>query len=213
MAFSSAKNLIATVAKRRPRSLTTGARRGARRRTGGSTEPLLTFVARERGVAEDVFLQKLAAAIGWPFLDLHKHTVPQRGAQQNFHQGRVPIFRPAGGGQRRHAASRRQRPVRRGDDERRAVRRAHAGGVRARAENRNRKGAEKILRRRRRNARRTGRGRGDGPGHRRQGNHRGRPGGQRHQIRQPDHLGGAQGPRDGHPFRAGGGRVAHPLPH
>ena len=44
--------------------------------TGGSTEPLLTFIARERGVAEDVFLQKLASVIGWPFIDLHKHTVP-----------------------------------------------------------------------------------------------------------------------------------------
>jgi hypothetical protein len=38
----------------------------------------------------------------------------------------------------------------------------------------------------------------------RQGNHRGRPGGERHQVRQPDHLGGAQGSRDGHSFRAGG---------
>ena len=46
-----------------------------------------------------------------------------------------------------------------------------------------------------------------------QGNHRKRPGGQRHQICQPDHLGGLQGPRHRHPFRAGGGRVAHPLPH
>jgi type II secretion system protein E len=41
----------------------------------GSTEPLLTFVARERGVAEDVFLQKLATALGWPYLDLPKLTI------------------------------------------------------------------------------------------------------------------------------------------
>ncbi|HZI31768.1 MAG TPA: type II/IV secretion system protein, partial [Candidatus Binatia bacterium] len=42
---------------------------------GGSTEPLLTFVARERGVAEDIFIQRLAAALGWPYLDLPKLTV------------------------------------------------------------------------------------------------------------------------------------------
>ncbi|MEJ0088352.1 MAG: ATPase, T2SS/T4P/T4SS family [Limisphaerales bacterium] len=38
----------------------------------GSTEPLLSFVARERGVAEDVFTQRLAATLGWPYLDLPK---------------------------------------------------------------------------------------------------------------------------------------------
>ena len=37
-------------------------------------------------------------------------------------------------------------------------------------------------------------------GGRGQGNHRGRPGGERHQVCQPDHLGGAIRPRDGHPF-------------
>jgi type II secretion system protein E len=42
---------------------------------GGSAEPLLTFVARERGVAEDVFLQRMAAALDWPYLDLPKLTV------------------------------------------------------------------------------------------------------------------------------------------
>ena len=62
---------------------------------GGSTEPLLTFIARERGVAEDVFMQKLAAALGWPYLDLPKLTIADGGAQQNLHEDRVPIFRPA----------------------------------------------------------------------------------------------------------------------
>ena len=47
----------------------------------------------------------------------------------------------------------------------------------------------------------------------RQGNHRRRPGSQRHQVRQPDHLGSLQGPRDGHSLRAGRRRIAHPLPH
>jgi len=42
----------------------------------GSQEPLLAFICRERGLAEDVFLQTLAKELGWPFLDLTKATVP-----------------------------------------------------------------------------------------------------------------------------------------
>jgi type II secretion system protein E len=42
----------------------------------GSTESLLAFICRERGIAEDVFLQKLAQALSWPFLDLPKLKVP-----------------------------------------------------------------------------------------------------------------------------------------
>ena len=76
MAFNSAKNLIATVADATPAQFDDWRKSWRAAVTGGSTEPLLTFIARERGVAEDVFLQKLAVAIGWPFVDLHKHTVP-----------------------------------------------------------------------------------------------------------------------------------------
>ena len=42
----------------------------------GSQESLLAFICRERGMAEDVFLQKLAAALNWPFLDLPKLEIP-----------------------------------------------------------------------------------------------------------------------------------------
>src|ERR1041384_3221860 len=42
----------------------------------GSQESLLGFICRERGLAEDVFLQKLAQALNWPFLDLPKLKVP-----------------------------------------------------------------------------------------------------------------------------------------
>lgn len=42
----------------------------------GSQEPLLAFVCRERGLAEDVFLQRLAQALNWSYLDLPKLTVP-----------------------------------------------------------------------------------------------------------------------------------------
>jgi type II secretion system protein E len=41
-----------------------------------SQEPLLAFICRERGLTEDVFLQQLAKALNWPFLDLPKLKVP-----------------------------------------------------------------------------------------------------------------------------------------
>src|SRR5438128_1159415 len=42
----------------------------------GSKESLLAFICRERGLAEDVFLQQLARALNWAFLDLPKISVP-----------------------------------------------------------------------------------------------------------------------------------------
>src|SRR5437870_112497 len=42
----------------------------------GSQESLLAFICRERGLAEDLFLQQLAQALNWPFLDLPKLNVP-----------------------------------------------------------------------------------------------------------------------------------------
>jgi type II secretion system protein E len=38
----------------------------------GSQESLLSFIGRERGVPEDVFLQQLAQALKWPYLELSK---------------------------------------------------------------------------------------------------------------------------------------------
>src|SRR5438046_674051 len=42
----------------------------------GSQESLLGFICRERGLAEDVFLQQLAQALNWQYLDLAKLNVP-----------------------------------------------------------------------------------------------------------------------------------------
>jgi type II secretion system protein E len=42
----------------------------------GSQETLLAFICRERGIAEDSFLQKLAQALKWPFLEMAKLEVP-----------------------------------------------------------------------------------------------------------------------------------------
>src|SRR5437762_10729229 len=44
---------------------------------GGSQESLLSFICRERGLAEDVFLQKLAKSLNWPYLDLPRLNIPQ----------------------------------------------------------------------------------------------------------------------------------------
>src|SRR5882762_1105232 len=42
----------------------------------GSQESLLSFICRERGLTEEAFLQQLATALNWPFLDLPKVTIP-----------------------------------------------------------------------------------------------------------------------------------------
>src|SRR6516165_8676494 len=72
MAFNSVRNLVATVAESSPAQFDDWRKAWRAAVEGGSGEPLLTFVARERGVAEDVFMQRLAAALHWPYLDLPK---------------------------------------------------------------------------------------------------------------------------------------------
>ena len=42
----------------------------------GSQESLLDFICRESGVTEEVFLQRLALVLNWPFLDLRRVNVP-----------------------------------------------------------------------------------------------------------------------------------------
>jgi type II secretion system protein E len=76
MAFSSAKNLIASVAEATPGQFDDWRKSWRTAMDAGSAEPLLSFVARERGVAEDVFTQRLAATLGWPYLDLPKLAIP-----------------------------------------------------------------------------------------------------------------------------------------
>jgi type II secretion system protein E len=75
MSFNSVRNLVATVAEASPAQFDDWRKAWRAAVEGGSAEPLLTFVARERGVGEDVFMQRLAAALGWPYVDLHKTTV------------------------------------------------------------------------------------------------------------------------------------------
>src|SRR5277367_4594505 len=49
---------------------------------GGSQETLLAFIAREKGCTEELFLQQLAAALGWPFIDLAKTEVSQEARKR-----------------------------------------------------------------------------------------------------------------------------------
>jgi type II secretion system protein E len=76
MAIGSVKHLVATVAEASPAQFEDWRKAWGTAADAGSAEPLLTFVARERGVAEDVFIQRLATALGWPYLDLPKLVVP-----------------------------------------------------------------------------------------------------------------------------------------
>ena len=76
MGFSSVKNLVAAVAETTPGQFDDWRKAWRAAADNGSTESLLSFVARERGLAEDVFLQRLATALSWPYVDLHQHTIP-----------------------------------------------------------------------------------------------------------------------------------------
>jgi type II secretion system protein E len=75
MAFSPVKNLVATVAEASPAQFDDWHKAWRVAVEGGSTEPLLSFVAHERGVGEEVFMQRLATALGWPYQDLPKLTI------------------------------------------------------------------------------------------------------------------------------------------
>ena len=75
MSFNSVKNLVATVAEASPAQFDDWRKSWRLAADAGAAEPLLSYIARERGVAEDVFLQRLAAALGWPYLDLGKLTI------------------------------------------------------------------------------------------------------------------------------------------
>src|SRR5580704_1855256 len=82
MAFASIKDFFAQVALVTPDQFEEWNKAWRVAADGGSQDSLLTFICRERGLAEDVFLQQLAEALGWPYLDLPKHEVPQDARQK-----------------------------------------------------------------------------------------------------------------------------------
>ena len=180
----------------------------------GSQESLLGFICRETGLAEDVFLQQLAKALNWPYLELPKLKVPAEARNRistkvAFQYSVLPTLVTDGAVQvavSNPFDTAMLNAVR--FDARGPVQFALATKVEIEKALKNfyGVGAETL-------------GEMDqdeacGPGFARgQGNHRERPGSERHQVRQPGDLGGLQGPGDGHSFRTGGGRTAHPLPH
>jgi type II secretion system protein E len=76
MAFSSLKEFLSRVGLATPAQFEEWTKAWKIAVASGSQESLLAFVCRESGLAEDVFLQRLAQALNWPFLDLPKLKVP-----------------------------------------------------------------------------------------------------------------------------------------
>jgi type II secretion system protein E len=75
MAFASLKSFLARVLNVTPEQLDEWSRAWRVAAESGSSEPQLAFICRECGLAEDVFLQRLAEALGWPYLELAKLAV------------------------------------------------------------------------------------------------------------------------------------------
>jgi type II secretion system protein E len=82
MGFASVKEFIAQIALVTPDQFEEWSKAWRVAVENGSQESLLGFVCREKGIAEDLFLQQLAAALGWPYLDLPKLTVPPEASQR-----------------------------------------------------------------------------------------------------------------------------------
>ncbi|HWW02864.1 MAG TPA: ATPase, T2SS/T4P/T4SS family [Candidatus Acidoferrum sp.] len=76
MAFVSLKDFLSQVGLGTPAQFDEWTKAWKVAVESGSQESLLGFLCRERGLADDVFLQKLAQALNWPFLDLPKLKVP-----------------------------------------------------------------------------------------------------------------------------------------
>ncbi len=76
MAFLSLKQFLAQMGLATPEQFDEWNKAWKVAVTSGSQETLLAFICRERGLAEDVFLQQLAQALNWPYLDLPKLNVP-----------------------------------------------------------------------------------------------------------------------------------------
>jgi len=76
MAFISLREFLARMGLATPEQFNEWSKAWRVAVENGSQESLLAFICRERGLADDVFLQQLAQALNWPYLDLPKVTVP-----------------------------------------------------------------------------------------------------------------------------------------
>src|SRR5262245_12620225 len=76
MSFLSLKNLFFQAGLATPEQFEEWSKAWRVATENGSQDSLLEFVSREGGHSEDVFLQKLATVLGWPYLDLRRWVVP-----------------------------------------------------------------------------------------------------------------------------------------
>ncbi|MBU6399716.1 MAG: Flp pilus assembly complex ATPase component TadA [Verrucomicrobia bacterium] len=76
MAFSSIKQVLAQAGLVSPEQFTEWTKAWRVAVESGSQESLLAFFCRERGLSEETFLQRLGAALGWPYVELPKLSVP-----------------------------------------------------------------------------------------------------------------------------------------
>jgi type II secretion system protein E len=81
MVFTSIKDVFARAAIATPEQFTEWSRAWRVATENGSQEPLLSFFGRELGLSEELFLQQLARALDWPYLDL-RATVPNEARQK-----------------------------------------------------------------------------------------------------------------------------------
>ena len=82
MAFVSIKQLFSEHNLATPTELVEWGKAWRVATESGSQESLLAFICREKGIGEDVFLQQLAKALGWPYLELAKMDVPSEVRQK-----------------------------------------------------------------------------------------------------------------------------------
>ena len=76
MAFVSIKNVFARAALATPEQFDEWSKLWRAAVDAGSGEPLIAFMAREAGLSEEVFLERLAAALSWPFINLKVLDIP-----------------------------------------------------------------------------------------------------------------------------------------
>ncbi len=76
MAFRSIKSVLADAALATPDQFEEWRKAWRIASENGSQEGLLAFFCREAGMSQDIFLQKLAQALSWQYVELKKIDVP-----------------------------------------------------------------------------------------------------------------------------------------
>src|ERR1043165_4345699 len=77
MAFVSIRQVLAEASLAAPDQFETWLKAWRIAADNGSQESLMAFFSREAGITEEIFLQRLATALGWPCLDLARLSISQ----------------------------------------------------------------------------------------------------------------------------------------